>query len=349
MTENRAEERLKKALNEGAKTPFGFEERSERQLCRLLKEEETYVKKKVSFALALAVVMTAVSLGGLAAALLWKDAGEKAAPMEKQNGYYDTWTADAKMELVNTLWDMGALKDVPEARDWGKGEPESEEDKSALCDRVMTAYLGGGADTVTLDALLEKLHGPMDTWPQEDLAWYRDLLERNSLNTAEDMHYTLSEGKEMTQAEAMENAKKAFAAMGESVPENAKITATMYADDEDAWYGKTQVSFKGRRLWSVLLESDKGVWHIDFTPTGEMTNYSTPALQKLCVTGLPEEGAALTKEAALKAAGMEGRAVYGYVNINDEKAAGAPLGDKVWCVLWENGHALLDENGQKLR
>lgn len=43
------------------------------------------------------------------------------------------------------------------------------------------------------------------------------------------------------------------------------------------------------------------------------------------------------------------RAAYGYVDIDDEKAAGIPLGDKVWCGLWEDGHALLNENGQKLR
>ena len=148
------------------------------RVLRKAKGEEP-VKKKISTSLVIAMILVVLTATDVAATLLWKDAGEKVAPLEKENGYYDTWNTEAKTVLVRELYDLGELKDNPDAERLLKGEGLTEEEKDALCDRIMTGYVNGTPDTVTLMSILEKLHGAMETWSMEDKVWYNELLEKN--------------------------------------------------------------------------------------------------------------------------------------------------------------------------
>ena len=73
------------------------------------------VKKKLSIGFILMMAVMLLGVTALAATLLWQDAGEKVAPMESENGYYDTWNTEAKIELIKALYDLGELKDNPDA------------------------------------------------------------------------------------------------------------------------------------------------------------------------------------------------------------------------------------------
>ena len=319
------------------------------------------VKKKISTAFALVMALMVLTATAVAATLLWKDAGEKVAPLESQNGYYDTWDAQAKVALVKALFDLDELKDNPDAQRLLTADL-TEAEQSDLADQIMTAYVNGAADTVTLASILEKLHGPIESWPMEDRVWYNGLLAENNLLTSEDMPYALPAGEELTQQQAVERATDFLERMGAGDLGTGSVEATMYQEPRDAWTGDTQVGWAGRRVWSVVFRGcGSGTWHADMTADGAVVGYSTPMLQRLYTTGrLPDADAiseaqaiALAKEAAAEQLGLTEnelanvRACYGYINHAD--AGHAPLGTRVWQVVYGDGsHVTLSFDGDVL-
>ena len=60
--------------------------------------------RKISVILAIVLALLAVSPVSFAATPLWKEAGEKIAPMEKEHDYYDTW--DSGNEYAVFYWKL---------------------------------------------------------------------------------------------------------------------------------------------------------------------------------------------------------------------------------------------------
>lgn len=305
------------------------------------------MKRKYSTALVFALVLMLLTASAVAATLLWKDAGERIAPLEGQNGFYDTWNTAAKVELVQTLWDLGELKDNPDAQRLLTADMTDVE-KDALADQIMTAYVSGAADTVTLTSILEKLHGDMSAWPMEDLVWYNDLLAENHMLTDEDMRYTLPTDRELTQPEAVERAKALLNNLGVESLDGAAIEATMYEEPDDHWYGDMQIAQAGRRVWSIVFRKDHGfVWHVDLTANGEVILYDRPELADLYTTGLLPDESVLSEAQAIAMANeaLAGSnpagisAYYGYINHVD--AGHAPLGTRVWQIVYEDGSRVM--------
>ena len=317
-----------------------------------LQEGGIPVKRKISTAFALALALMVLTVTAVAASLLWKDAGERIAPMENQ-GYYDTWSPAAKVELVKTLADLGEMEgDLDVERLLTTDMAEAEQD--VLADQIMTTYVNGGADTVTLLTMLEKLHGPIEGWPMEDRVWYNDLLMENSMLTSEDMPYALPAGKELTQPQAVERARAFLAGVGASDLDTGALEATLYQEPSDHWLGDTQVSQAGRKIWSIVFRGcGTGTWHVDMTADGAVTGYSTPALQAVCTTGLLPDASAITEQEALRLAAeaqpdrIGAHAYYGYIDHVD--AGHAPLGTLVWQVVYEDGsRVMLGQDGSVL-
>lgn len=109
------------------------------------------VKKKLSIGFVLMMAVMLLGVTALAATLLWQDAGEKVAPMESENGYYDTWNTEAKIELIKALYDLGELKDNPDAERVLNSTDMPDAEKNALCDKIMCAYVNGSPDTTRND------------------------------------------------------------------------------------------------------------------------------------------------------------------------------------------------------
>lgn len=197
------------------------------------------VKKKLSIGFVLMMAVMLLGVTALAATLLWQDAGEKVAPVESENGYYDTWNTEAKIELIKALYDLGELKDNPDAERVLNSTDMPDTEKNALCDKIMCAYVNGSPDTVTLLSILEKLHGDMSTWSMEDKVWYNNLLNANNMLSAEDTNYVLSETGEFTQEQAVEIGTNAMSAQLD-VPKDKLGDATAFygyinlADEEAA-------------------------------------------------------------------------------------------------------------------
>lgn len=308
------------------------------------------VKRKYSIAVALVMALMLLTVSAVAATLLWKDAGEKVAPLEGQYGSYDTWDAQAKVALVQALVDLGELKDDPDAQRLLTTDL-TDTDRDALADRIMTAYVNGTPDTVTLLSILEKLHGDMSTWPMEDLVWYNGLLADNGMLTDEDTRYTLPAEEEFTQPEAVERAKALLNSLGVESLDGASIEATMYEEPDDHWYGDMQIAHAGRRVWSIIFRKGDGrSWHVDLTANGEVILYDRPELADLYTTGLlpgesdiPEAQAIAIANEALTVSDPAGiSAYYGYINHVD--AGHAPLGTRVWQIVYGDGSRVMLQN-----
>ena len=323
------------------------------------------VKKKLSIGFVLMMAVMLLGVTALAATLLWQDAGEKVAPMESENGYYDTWNTEAKIELIKALYDLGELKDNPDAERVLNSTDMPDAEKNALCDKIMCAYVNGSPDTVTLLSILEKLHGDMNTWSMEDKVWYNNLLNANNMLSAEDTNYVLPETGEITQVQAVDAAKSFLISKGAENLDKAQIEATMYEESDDQFYGETQVSKKGRRVWSVVFHLEEeglpygGTCHVDIATDGSVITYSLPALVPMYMTGTLPDATAISEEQAVeigtnamsaqlnvpKEKLADAEAFYGYINLADEEATHAHFGAHVWLINTDQYYALVSSSG----
>lgn len=315
------------------------------------------VKKKISTGFALMMAVVLLGATALAATLLWQDAGEKLAPMESENGYYDTWNTEAKIELVRTLYDLGEMKDNPDAEKVLNSTDMTDADKNALCDSIMSAYVNGSPDTVTLLSVLEKLHGDMSTWSMEDKVWYNQLLNAHGVLTAEDTNYVLPQTGQITQEQAIDAARSFLLGKGVENLENAQVEATMYEETDDCFYGETQVSQKGRCVWSVIFHQENETCQVDIGADGNIIGYSLPELATLFVRGtLPDDTA--IPEAEATAIGTKAlpaqdelsnvKAFFGFIDLADEATAHAKLGEHVWVIRTSQHYALVSPAGDVL-
>lgn len=323
------------------------------------------VKKKLSIGFVLMMAAMLLGVTALAATLLWQDAGEKVAPMESENGYYDTWNTEAKIELIKALYDLGELKDNPDAERVLNSTDMPDAEKNALCDKIMCAYVNGSPDTVTLLSILEKLHGDMNTWSMEDKVWYNNLLNANNMLSEEDTNYVLPQTGEFTQEQAVDAAKSFLISKGAENLDNAQIEATMYEESDDQFYGETQVSKKGRRVWSIVFRLEEeglpygGTCHVDIATDGSVITYSLPALVPMYMTGTLPDATAISEEQAVeigtnamsvqldvpKEKLADAKAFFGYINLADEEAAHAQFGAHVWLINTDQYYALVSPSG----
>ena len=323
------------------------------------------VKKKLSIGFILMMAVMLLGVIALAATLLWQDAGEKVAPMESENGYYDIWNTEAKIKLIKALYDLGELKDNPDAERVLNSTDMPDAEKNALCDKIMCAYVNGSPDTVTLLSVLEKLHGDMNTWSMEDKVWYNNLLNANNMLSAEDTNYVLPETGEFTQEQAVDAAKSFLISKGAENLDKAQIEATMYEESDDQFYGETQVSKKGRRVWSVVFHLEEeglpygGTCHVDIATDGSVIAYSLPALVPMYMTGTLPDATAISEEQAVEIGtnAMSGqldvpkekladaKVFYGYINLADEEAAHAQFGAHVWLINTDQYYVLVSPSG----
>lgn len=318
------------------------------------------VKKKLSTGFALMMAVILLGATALAATLLWQDAGEKLAPMERVNGYYDTWNAEAKTELIRTLCALGEMKDDPDVEKLLNSTDMADADRNALCDSIMSAYVNGTPDTVTMLSVLEKLHGDISTWPMEDKAWYYQLLEANGMLTAEDTFYMLPQAGQISQEQAIDAARTFLLSMGAESLENAQVEATMYEETDDCFYGETQVSQKGRCVWSVIFRQENETCQVDIGADGNIIGYSLPQLTALFVRGTLPDDTAIPKTEAM-AIGIKAlsdqvsqdelsntKAFFGFIDLADEAAAHAKLGEHVWVIRTGQHYALVSPAGDVL-
>ncbi len=313
------------------------------------------VKKKLTVGLVFALCLMLAAVGALAVTLLWKDTAEQIAPLEGQHGTYDTWNADAKAKLIRMLFDAGELKDSDAIKEV-LSENLDDDSLNRLSDEIMTAYVNGTVDTVTLESILVQLHGDISTWSEEDKAWYEELLKQNDL-LGDHSGYSLPRGAEISRSQAFDIASTFFEGLGVTGLDPTKAEGTFTEQDADYWYGETQVSRTGHRSWSIVWPGGEDTVQIDIDADGTVSGYSIPVLRKLHLAGsIPVEGdisAAQAVERAREAvaetsgldeisvAEMPVKALAAYVDLEQPEDAPIRLGERLWYVNINNTHEVL--------
>lgn len=172
--------------------------------------EETIVKKKISSSVVLALVLVLALATVALAVAYWRDTGEQVAALEAENGYFDAWPTEKKVELVRILNDAGELPDNTEVSALLAGlVDEPTMDKTAT--RIISEWSGQPIDAVSLYSILEKLNGPFSGWSAEDKAWYTETLKKYGMYTAEDIAYEIPKTTDISEAEAIRIGKAALA------------------------------------------------------------------------------------------------------------------------------------------
>lgn len=257
---------------------------------------EEPVAKRISTAMVIVLVLVVLTVTAAAAVLIWREAGEKIAVMQRDNGYYDTWDTNTKVELVRYLAELGELKDNPDAERLLGNSELTDAQKNALCDRIVTGYMGDpNVEMVTLENLLSAMKGEgyMYTWSVEDQYWYQELLRKNGMLGHDVQHLILPEEGEITQEEAVRIARELLEKVSDWDLDNGTRTQTfeerMGHRIWNIWYAlMTDGEYKGTSCW------------VELSPDGSILEYNIPELDTVDMKGIIPDGNAVSEEQALE-------------------------------------------------
>jgi hypothetical protein len=325
-------------------------------------KEEPIVKKKLSLGLVLALIIVFLAAVALAVSY-WQQTAKDIASMEAENGYYEEWTVEQKVELVRYLVDAGEL---PKDGDTGKVLDENTPgaEREQLADQIMMDYVDGPVELITFSSILTQIKGNVAYWSMEDKVWYMDMMEETGLAGADGMAFVLPEGQEATEADAIRIAREVFRqAYGVTDSEldaynvDATFSIVTWETDDYDYYAQ------GDRMWSVLLDIDTPEWfsvyHADLTSEGRVLAYthtegkgeaSSRSGKHFLIPGegdMPEEEALrIAKEALQAAFGLSAadldrqtaRAGFSMVLFRTTGDVPCEIGDRIWTVDFSAGY-----------
>ena len=316
--------------------------------CRVLQKargEEEPMIKKASMTLVIALIILALAAVAVAATVLWKDVGEKAAEMEGEYGYYEDWDTATKIKLVRDLYDMDALTGNADAERLLRGEGMTDAEKDALCDRIMLDFIGQDGDRVDLICLetimstLGDVEGGTPAWSVEDKYWYNQLMEKYGIPTGE-TYYVLPEEGEISQEEAVRIARTVLESKSD------------WNLDEGIMSPYLEEEIPGRRIWTIWYdlringEYNGTHCYVYLKPDGTVLSYHIPELYELDLTGLipddstiPEEQAletgrkAIAEKLGVPESELNGiRTYYTEIEPGYSKAVDGKMGERFWLV-----------------
>ncbi len=257
---------------------------------------EEPVTKRLSTAMVIVLVLAILTVTAAAAALIWREAAEKISLMERDNGYYDTWDTNTKVELVRYLAELGELKDNPDTERLLNDTGLSDTEKSALCDRIVTGYMGdSNVEMVTLENLLGVMKGEggdPGSWSVEDQYWYQELLRKNGMLGHDVMHLVLPEEGEITQEEAIRIARELLEKISDLDLDNGSRSQTF----EESM---------GQRIWTIWYslmidgEYNGTSCSVELSPDGNILAYHISELYRFRMKGIIPDDDAIPKEQAL--------------------------------------------------
>ena len=167
---------------------------------------EVKVKKKLSIGLAIALVLMLVAAVAVASVVL-REYYEKAFETQNEEGYYQQWPLDDKIELIDRM----ATENFAIDRDQVAmlhDDNLSLDEKTSLADSIVSAYYGEGHDgSLSVVDMMEKDMGQMADWSLEDKAWVSEQEQHADTANSEEIHKLPQDG-DITQEQAVTLAKK---------------------------------------------------------------------------------------------------------------------------------------------
>ncbi len=240
---------------------------------------ETKVKKKLSLALVMALVLTLLAVSALAVTL-WKNYYNQIAQNEGEIGYYDSWDGEKRAEFVLAMQAEGIDFDqaqINKLKD--KGTPDADKARIAT-DLILKKYPDMREDTITAISILEAEKGPLPNWSMEDKAAYTQMLVKTKTLGHDEEMYWLPGDKDIAK-------DKAVATANEAIIKEFKETAESLAGYDQTVELRSFADKQEERTWHVSYMK-KGVGAYDApslysvwinAKTGELISVGSPARQ----------------------------------------------------------------------
>lgn len=217
------------------------------------------VKKKLSVAFVLILVLVLAAAVALAYTLLSNQYFEDVATLESEHGYYDEWSLDEKLAMLQIMKNYGVDIDAAETDALlAGGMPDSEREQRIDALIVNKYGFMGRADVVTLESVLAaELGGGIETWTMEQKAWYSQMLIDTGLMGGDDDLFRMPGEDAITPDEAIAIAKIEIMRVWGMTEDDLKdytvdwVYLTHVSDKEEKWL-HYEVTFKPR--------SGKGDW-----------------------------------------------------------------------------------------
>ena len=156
------------------------------------------VKKKVSVAFVLMIILILAAVTALAAVTL-NTYFESIAKLQQQNGYYEDWPLQQKIELLQFMESNQVADDIEQLQALLANPKESQIDQY-----IAEVYgIDGRLDIVTLARIVTVEKGWIGTWSPEDKAWYSQMLIENGLIGSDSYVYLLPSAEDVSPEEAI--------------------------------------------------------------------------------------------------------------------------------------------------
>ena len=327
--------------------------------------------KKISRFLIMLLALVLAAAGAYAEMPTWQEVGTMVAPLERDHGYFDTWDLETKMQLIELLENLGELYDIDEVGVLLGEEHEklTDEERNTLCDQIMAKFVGGPVEAVTLNSILETIHGTISSWTMQDRKWYSELLKSNNILTVDDKNYVLPRDNELSQEKATERALNFLASIGAEYLSDCQIDATLSEEQETTYNDGVLVTVQGRRLWTIVFDPGRadmvnnGICTVYMLADGPIAGYTVPELNIMHMYGLLPAADGISREEILASARIDLserlsipeddlpnlKVYFGYINEKDEVVTHAGYGQKLWAVhCGLHAYCLLSPEGKVL-
>jgi len=218
--------------------------------------EELVVKRRHKIFLGILVFVLVLTIGtALAYTLISNQYFQDVAKVQFEHGYYEDWSLNEKLTLLQLMKDNGVDMDDTEADALLAGDGMTDAQREARVDKLIVDRYGinGRTDVITLESILTKELGDFDGWPMEQKAWYSQMLIDSGLMGSDDDIYRMPGEDAITPEEAVEVARGEIMAVW-----------GLSKDDLDAcrtvWVYRTHVSDEEEKLlhYEVFFEPESG-------------------------------------------------------------------------------------------
>ncbi len=222
---------------------------TEREMNGLIRKAEggKKVKKKLSVAMVLTIIIITMAATAIAATLVWEKYVMDVKKREQSQGAYASWEIKNKQDLVKSLVDMGYIEESDETRQLfndttGKDEQEKIADKLMMLLTKQT-----DAKEINADIITYSIFGPESTWTSEQRVWWQQVTNMFR-NAEDDTDSFVPAGKDdlpETQAVAIAKAAiiKAYELPADAL-EQAQAVADMYVTKARPDYRRWMIQFQ---------------------------------------------------------------------------------------------------------
>lgn len=238
--------KLKNTINTGLSSIEMTEDKKNKILHRM--KEVQVVKKKMSFGLAVALIIMLMAAVSIAATIIWENYAVKVKETEHEQGSYANWKIEDKIDLIKILVENNHIESSDTTDDlFSSGITEA--DAHNLADQLMIRLTQvESVDDINLDVITYSIMGFFETWTPEQRVWWQqitniyrhpDMVEGDTL--------VIPLSADLQENDAVEIARKAIVQAFE-LPDNffennTGVVADLYVTEQRPDYRRWSITF----------------------------------------------------------------------------------------------------------